>query len=300
MRLHFLFAVVGLQILIFQFLSVRFLRSIPGYVLGDSLLPDEVKAAVEAYRRGVGSRSYAAGLALLIAMTLFVYVIPFGGVLPGALCITAASVLSSGFFVWTYLRARSAADRITERLPDSGIRVASLERRALGHYYNVAWELAPFVLLAISAALLIWAMPNLSQPYPTHFGQDGIPDSWGEGTGRFLFLVLLQGLTALGLLLLTFRVLRSRACLSPKASVAARRSDAERRISEGARRRELQYFMGAKVAVALKFTLILFVKVETALGVHLPWWAANSPWAVSGFLLLAFVLYIVQTARGPR
>ena len=297
MRLHFLFTVVGLQILIFQFMSVRFLRAIPGYVLGNAELPEDVEVAVDSYKRDVGRWSYPIGAILLAAMTLCVFVIPFASGIPGALVITAASILSSGFFVWTYLRARSAADKITEKLPDSGGRVASLERRTLGHYYNVAWELVPFVVLAASAALTLWALPKLGQPYPLHFGEEGIPDSWGEGVGRFLFLLFLQGVFAFGLLLLTLRVLRSRVCLSPKAPVAAASPEAAHRLGEGSRRRELQFFMVAKVAVALKFTLILFVKIETALGVNLPSWAINSPWAVTGFLLILFLFYIVRTAR---
>jgi len=195
-------------------------------------------------------------------------------------------------------RARSAADKITEKLPDSGVRVVSLERRTLGHYYNVAWELIPFVILAASAVLTLWALPKLGQPYPLHFGEQGIPDSWGEGVGRFVFILSIQGAFAFGLLLLTLRVLRSRTCVSPKAPVAAGNQEEAHRLGEGSRRRELQFFMAAKVAVALQFALILVVKIETAIGVNLPGWATNAPWALTGLLLALFLFYIVKTARG--
>jgi hypothetical protein len=297
MRLHFLFAVVGIQILVFQFVSVRFLRAIPGYVLGETDLPEEITAAVYSYRKRVGSWSYPVGAFLLAAMTLCVYVIPFATDLPGALIVTAASLLSSGFFVWTYFKARSAADSITEKLPDPGVRVASLERRKLRNYYNVGWELGPFVVLAASIALTLWALPNLGQPYPISFGPDGVPDAWGEGAGRFLFVLFLQVLAAFGLLLLTLRLVRARAPLSPKAPSAAADPEAAGRLGEGARRLELRFFMAAKMLIALKFLLILFVKIETALGVNLPWWGENSPWAMTGLLLILFLFYIHKAAR---
>lgn len=297
MRLHFLFAMVGIQILVFQFLSVRFLRAIPGYVLGDLQLSEDVREAVDLYKTSVRRWTYPIGGILLVALALFVYVIPPTDGVAVAAAIAAVSILSSGCFVWTYLRARSAANRITEKLPDSGVRVASLERRTLGHYYNVAWELVPFAILAASAAMTFWAFPKLGQPYPLHFGQDEIPDSWGEGTGRFLAILALQGTCAFGMLLLTFRVLRSRACFSPKAPVATQQREQAGRIGEGIRRRELRFFMAAKVGVALQFGLTLFVKIETATGARLPLWAESSPWGMTGFLLILFLVYIVQAAR---
>ena len=58
--------------------------------------------------------------------------------------------------------------------------------------------------------------------------------------------------------------------------------------------------MAAKMIIALKFSLILFVKVQTALGVDLPWWGRQSPWAATGLLLLVFLLYVLRTARAGK
>lgn len=300
MRVHFIFAIVVVQILIFQFVSLRFLKAIPDFLFGSTGLPDDVRQAVEAYRRAIQQWSYPVGLGLLVGMTLCAYVLPFTRGVPGLLAITAASILSSGFFAWTYLRARSAAEKITEMLPDSGKRVASLERRSLGHYYNVAWEFLPFVLFAASAVLTLWALPKLGQPYPLGFDARGIPNEWGEGTGRFFTILFLQGGCAFGLLFITFWSLRSLPWLSTRAPVASRDPERAGRLSEVVRGRKLRLLMTAKVALAVQFALILFVKIETALGVVLPAWVRGSPWAATAFLLMLFVAFTVQIARDRK
>ena len=72
------------------------------------------------------------------------------------------------------------------------------------------------------------------------------------------------------------------------------------KVTEEVRRRKLRFFMVAKVALAVQFALILFVKIETALGVALPAWAGESPWAATLFLLVMFVLFVARMARDRR
>jgi hypothetical protein len=300
MRIHFLYGLVTLQVLVFQFLSLRFLRSIPDHVFGDTEMPERVEREILSYKRDLSRWCYAIGGGLWGAMTLCAYVLPFTRGATGLLAITAASILSSGFFAWTYLRARSGAERIVEELPDTGLRVASLERRSLGKYYNLAWEFVPFVLLAATAVLVFWALPRFGQPYPLSFDDQGIPDKWGQGTGRFLALLFVQGLVTFGLLALTFLGLKHPPDFSPKAPTASRDPERALRRSEEARGRTLRFLMAAKIGLALQVALTLFVKVETALGVALPNWVDKSPWAATLFLLGLFTAYLVRTAAGGR
>lgn len=300
MRIHFLYGLVTLQILVFQFLSLKFLRSIPDHVFGDAEMPERVEREILSYKRDLSSWSYAIGAGLWGAMTLCAYILPFTRGVTGLLAITAASILSSGFFAWTYLRARSRAERIVEELPDTGLRIASLERRSLAKYYNLAWEFVPFVVLAATAVFVFWALPRFGQPYPLGFDDQGIPDKWGQGTGRFLALLFVQGLVTFGLLALTLLGLRRPPDFSPKVPVGSRDPERAFRRSEETRGRTLRFLMAAKIGLALQLALMLFVKVETALGVDLPGWAEKSPWAATLFLLALFIGYLVRAAAGGR
>ncbi len=294
MRVHFLFAIVTVQILVFQFLSLRFLKVIPDYVLGDSGRPAEVEEAVASYRRGLGAWNYPIGLGLWVAMTLCAYVLPFTEGLPGLAAITATSLLSSGVFAWTYFRAKGAVEDMAEMLPDTGTRVASLRPRSLGRYYNVAWELVPFALLAVTVGLTLWAITKSNQPYPLGFDAQGIPSEWGQGMGRFLTVLAAQAASTFALLALTYWSLNRRPDLSPRVSVAAKDPAVAERLVEGLRRRKLRFFMVVKIAVAVQFTLMALVRTMTAAGHDLPRWLEESPWAATIFLLAVFVVFITR------
>ena len=72
---------------------------------------------------------------------------------------------------------------------------------------------------------------------------------------------------------------------------------AAKQLGEAARRRELRYFMAAKIGVSLQLALLQFVRVQTALGNVLPAWVANLPWAATSLLLVVFAAYVAQGAR---
>lgn len=297
MRVLILYAVVTFQILIFQFVAVRFLKAIPEYFVGKDELPDKVAEAVREFRHSLATGTYTLGAALWIGMTVGVYVLPFTRVAADRLIMMAVSLVSSGILLWTYVRAGRKARGIADMLPDSGRRIASLERRTLGRYYSVAWEFLPFVILTAAAIFTFWAVPQLDAPYPTHYDSSGIPDQWGEGPGRFVALLIMQAVIAVGLLGLTFSVVRERPGLSPKAPIAAESPSQAERLSEGTRRRELRFFMAAKVLVALQIGLILVLRLRTALG-HVPsFWMAGAPWVVTLLLLVVFGMYAAQAAR---
>ena len=132
------------------------------------------------------------------------------------------------------------------------------------------------------------------------FDARGIPDEWGEGTARFLVILLLQGGCAFGLLLMTLWGMRSKPWLSPRHAAAARDPEEAGRITEEVRGMKLRFFMAIKIALAVQFSLILFVKIETALGVALPVWARESPWSATLFLLVLFVGFVRRIARDRR
>jgi len=297
MRVHILYAIVTSQILIFQFISVRFLGAIPEYFLGNKALPEEIADAIRQHKRSLSQRSYRVGAALWIAMTVTVYGLPFTHSPADRLIVAGASLVSSALLLWTYLRAGRDAQGIADMLPDSGKRLASLERRTLGRYYSVTWEFLPFGILLAATAFTMWALPQLEAPYPVHYDSSGIPDRWGQGGGRFVSILIVQAVAAFGLFFLTFGVLRGRGCLSPKAPIAAQAPAEAGQVSEISRKRELRFFMAAKIAVALQFGLILLVKIRVALGNVPSPWMAGAPWVATLLLLVIFAAYAIQTAK---
>jgi len=297
MRVHLLYAIVGFQILIFQFIAVRFIRAIPDHFVGTENLPAGAAAAVKRLKRSLTSRNYGIGAALWAVMAVGIYVLPFTHFAADRLIAAAVSVFSSAVLVWAYLEAVSEGRAIADMIADTGRRVASLERRTLGKYYNTAWELVPFAILAGTTAFAFWALPQLYAPYPIHYDSSGIPDRWGEGAGRFLSILVIQAVIAVGLLLLTFRLVRARGCLSPRAPLVSASPSWAEQLSETARKRELRYFMVAKILVALQFGLILFVKLRIALGNIPSSWVAAAPWATTAVLLVVFAAYAFQAAR---
>jgi hypothetical protein len=170
----------------------------------------------------------------------------------------------------------------------------------LGSYYSVAWEFVPFLLFAATAVFVLWALPHLGQPYPLGFDSQGIPDEWGQGTGRFLALLLVQGLCTFGLLGLTFVGLRRRPDFSPHASIASRDPAGAFRRREEMRGRKLRFLMAIKIALTLQIGLILLVRIETALGNVLPKWVEQSPWLPTLFMLVLFTVFLVRTAKSGR
>lgn len=300
MRVHMLYAIVTLQILIFQFISVRFLRAIPEYFVGKGDLPGDIVKAMHDFSHGLSARTYRLGAVLWIGMTIGVYGLPFTRSTPDRLITVAASLASSGLLLWTYLRAGRQAKGIANMLPDSGVRVASLERRTLGRYYNVAWEFLPFVILAAAAVFTLGALPRLDAFYPVHYDSSGIPDLWGQGVGKFVAILVMQAVIAFTLLFMTFGVVRGRSCLSPKAPIAASSPSQAEYLSEAGRRRELRFFMAAKVAVALQFGLILVLKLRTALGNVPSPWMSGAPWAATILLLIIFTAYAMQAAKNRK
>ena len=73
-----LFAVVMVQVLVFQFLALRLTRALPDFLVGFDGLPDEAARAVERFKRGAGRLRYAIGGVLWIAAILFAHVLPIG------------------------------------------------------------------------------------------------------------------------------------------------------------------------------------------------------------------------------
>jgi uncharacterized membrane protein len=297
MRVHLLYAIVTFQILIFQFIAVRFIRAIPDHFLGKENLPGHVADAMRRLKRSLTSTNYGIGAALWAAMTVGIYILPFRHFAADRLIAAVVSVFSSVVLVWAYLGAVSEGRAIADMIPDTGRRVASLERRTLGKYYNTAWELVPFAILAATAAFTFWALPQLYAPYPIHYDSSGIPDRWGEGAARFLSILVIQAVIAVGLLLLTFGLVRARGCLSPRAPLVSASPSWAEQLRETARKRELRYFMVAKILVSLQFGLILFVKLRMALGNIPSDWVAAAPWATTGLLLIVFAAYAFQAAR---
>jgi hypothetical protein len=110
----------------------------------------------------------------------------------------------------------------------------------------------------------------------------------------------MQAVIAVGLLFMTLWLVRGRQCLSPRAPIASESPSEAERLSEMARKRELRFFMAAKILVAIQFGLILVVRLRIALG-HVPSpWTAGAPWLATVLLLGVFCVYAVQAARGKK
>ncbi len=273
--------IIAFQIIVFQFCSPLLTRLIASMRVGLHDLPPEIGRALEDYQRRVAWIRRGAG-ALLLLVAVATVLRPMG-IAGQKLVLTAISLASSLVFATGALQDRRTMDRIGRRLPDSGVRSASLEPRRLGHFYPVAWEGVPVVIFLATLGLALWAAPT----------------NGGEGlsfflpvTFQFTYLILFG---AVAFRLAYHRILVPQSVRgfvgTPEQAVA---------LESTMRRLKLRTLLMVRIGVALLMGLFQASKVIETTGRTLPAGVSAIGWGLVIGMVAAFGGFLIQSARARR
>lgn len=274
--------VIG-QIAVFQFAAAAFTSSVFAAILGPLAEPTATKCA--AYLRRTEHRRFLLGGVLLALAVACLLGLPVD---PGArkVLLAAASLTSAGAFGGAFFNDRRALRAMREALPDGGVRRASLERRDVSWWYNPIWELVPVATLVATIALAV-SLGHRAGPVPA----------------RMWVLQILQVVVVVGGLVYTYRWGTAVPNVSTRLATLRHRPELALKFGTQLAAREMQYFMGAKIGVAL---LLGVSTVGPALEMleHPAAQVLNvAEWVIVGLLLalfLAYTLTIVALTRRIR
>lgn len=286
---HVLFAVIMVQVLVFQFLALRLTRALPDSLVGRDGLPHEAARAVATFKRGAGRLRNAAGGVLWIAAILATYVLPLART-EAKLTLAVISLLSSAVLAVGLALDHRAVRAITAALPEPAVRSASLTKPSLAHHYPAVWEAAPVALFLVTLLSTLWAVVRVS----------------GEHAVLSLYLLpTVQAVFVFGALFWSLhsarlgRVLpqRSRQFLGSVADGSA--------VAEVLIGLELRFFLAAKIGVTLMLGLMQAKEIVAATGHAVPRWLALAPWVMVFVLLALFIGYgsklsSVKLTKGVR
>lgn len=273
------FIVIG-QIAVFQFAAVAFTRSVFAATLGPIAEPTAAKCA--AYLRRAGQRRFGLGGVLFALAVAGLLGIPAdaGG---RKILLAVASLTSAGALGGALFSDRRALRALREALPEGGVRRASLEPRTVSRWYRPIWELVPVAILVATVVLA------------ASLGQRA-----GHIPARMWVLQILQAVVVVGGLVYTYR--RGAAVPNVSARLATLRDRPELALKFGEQLaiREMQYWMGAKIGVALLLGVItVSVALETL--EHSAAHVLNATeWVIVGLLLVLFLAYTLTIVTLTR
>lgn len=266
-----LFAVVSIQVLVFQFLSLRLTRSLPDYLVGYEGLPRQSAKEVAQFKQQSGRVRQMIGILLWAAAILF-GLMPYVDPARSKLALAAVSLISSAVFVVGFLHDHRAVRRISAGLPDPAVRTASLQQRSLSRHYPVVWEALPVALVAATVALTLWAASSPS----------------AAGRWQLFVIPVIQTLFVFGGVLWSMYAARSGRALPQRARPFVGGGESAAVAGETLRSLELQFSLAARIGVTLMFGLMQAAKAVTATGRHAPGWLGWSHWVVVVLLLALF------------
>lgn len=273
------FVVIG-QIAVFQFAAVTFVRSVFAAILGDP--PDPLAREISTYLRSASRYRFVLGGVLLLFTLASAIGLPPESVVR-KLLLAAVSLTSSGAFAYASVTDRRTVRMFREALPDFGVRRASLRPRASAHWYGVAWEVLPVVILAATLVATITLAPQLGH-IPT----------------EMYVLQILQVAVVIGTLLYTFR--HSMAVPNVSSRLAMLRDRPELALDFGERlaAREMRYFMAAKIGVALLLGVSVVKAGLDELGHAAAPLLGTANWVIIGLLLASFATFVFQVGALTR
>lgn len=234
MKIVALFAIVFIQVLVFQIALVRLSRSIPGILIGSEALPEAIAKEIARYDRHLGRNRMILGAGLIVLAVLAAFVLPIS---PGArkLTLAAISITSSAAMIIGYLQDRSKVMRIERSLPQAERLIASLEPRSLRTFYHPAWEAVPPLFLLLSAAVTIRA---------------GTP-----GIAPWIFLAL-QAAFVLYMSIVTLHGVNRHSCLTPRTKSFHGSPEQALALERRMRRVEVRHSLISKIVISILFTTI--------------------------------------------
>ncbi len=262
------------QIVVFQFLSVAFVRSLFAAHLTH---PPEPPSGAAADHLGKARRHrFALGTILLIPVLIAFFGLPND---PGLrkLILAAVSLVSSVAFAGASLIDRRALRTLRDALPDASVRRASLQPRSLSQWYGRSWEIVPLALVLLTLAVAITLVHRLGH-IPT--------EMW--------VLQILQAAFVLGALVYTVRQGATVPNVSLRLAMLRDRPEVALEFGEHLAAREAQYFMAAKIGVALLLGINTLEVALKALGHPAAAVADAVSWVVVGVLVLMFGGFLLQ------
>jgi hypothetical protein len=262
------------QITVFQFLSVAFVRSLFVAQLAHPPQAPSGAAAHHLYR--ARRHRFALGAILLVPALIGFFGLPTE---PGLrkLFLAAVSLVSSVAFAGASLVDHRALRVLRDALPDGGVRRASLEPRSASHWYRRLWELLPVALVLLTFALTTVLGRRLGH-IPT--------EMW--------VLQILQAAFVAGTLLYTARYGAAVPNVSSRLAMLRDRPEVALEFSERLAARQMQYFMAAKIGVALLLGVSTIEVALKALDHPRVALAEAVSWAVVGVLVLMFAGFLLQ------
>lgn len=271
--------VIG-QIAVFQFAAVAFTRSLFAALLG---YPSDPLAGESAtYLRKASRYRFILGGVLLVFALASLIGLPADAT-TRKLLLAVVSLTSSGAFAYASVKDRRAVRSMRKALPESGVRRASLQPRAVSHWYGTAWEILPIAILLATVVLTITLGRRL-----------------GYITTKMWVLQILQAAFVIGALVYTIRHGIAVPNVSSRLPMLRDRPELALEFGERLAAREMQYFMVAKIGVTLLLGVgTVHVGLEALEHSAAPLLNA-AKWAIIGLLLAlftAFVLHIVALTR---
>lgn len=267
--------VVALQVVVFQFVSIRLTRSLPSFLVGVTDLPAGTGPQTKRFRAEAGRRRLVAGGILLVALAGAAATGPGEGA--GKVIVAAVSVLSSLLFLAGYVRDRAAVASMARAVPTGSVRSASLSRPGLRDHYAPAWE---------AAVMAVWVMAAVPVVRGIAVG--------ASGATALLGLALCQALVALGGLAFSVWYAANGSRLPQRARGRIPGGDGVG-VDHALRRAELRTLLHARIGILVLLGL-------KAVSVSAPGGEASgavemASWMVVAALLGVFAAYLARTAR---
>lgn len=287
-----LFFIIVVQILAFQFLSIRLTRAFPQQIHGAETLSAEDAGKLEEFQKGAGRSRFVLGVILLLLAALAVLVFPFG-YREEKITLAIVSIASSLGLVFGFLSDRRRFVEILDLLPESRYRVASLRRRRLRDYYAPAWELVPVLIILATIALTIWIVRSTPSTAGTSI-ELTTPKLW---IFPLLQIAILGVLTTLGISAATKPTQAD--CLTKTRIYNGRPEEALHQV-EHLRRAEVAYLLMAKVGVLLLLGISQMRNARALVGMESGLVLGTARWIVVFVLFILFARYLWGILRVRR
>ena len=291
MNIDVIFALVAIQVLVFQLLGGRFAAALAGGLPRRHDLPPEAAAALDRERAGAGHGRQLLGGLLLVAAALLAYVLPLGYA-ARKLGIAAVSVLSSLVLAAGFALDRRRLLGLLERIPDPGWRAASLQRRTLGRYYHPLWEAVPPLIWAATLLATFRLAPATSSPPPAAAAASAGPTTLG-----LYALPALQAVLVVVLLLLTFRTMHGGGDALRRLGVLLGDPHGSVELGEALRRLEMRSFVALKICVIAMLAAAQVVKLLAAGGHQLPLLLREADMLVVVVMVASYAAYLLRARR---
>jgi hypothetical protein len=274
MNQYIVFAVIAVQVVVFQFLAAGWVRAMLGFRLGLRDLPPDAARSLAEHNRRAAVAWRALGALLWLAAVALAF-LPGLAYAQRKIGLAAVSLASSARLVAHIL------------VPPPALRSASLEPRRLEHYYAVSLEAVPTLAFAATVSVTILAMRGLLPGVPASFGATAEGASlWIDPLGQLVFII--------GGALAARGILHGQALLSQVSRASLGDAAMALRIEDTLRRVKLRGLLAVRIAIAVMFALMQLRRLYAPLD-HGSW-LAMAAWGMVALILGLFAALMLRLA----